>query len=238
MKRYFLSLLIMMFLMSCSDDIKTNTPSMQVNVGTGFFHDLDAKAFTNEDGTITIAGEDGSRKLNLTFTSLSSGEYELGGNSPNTAVYTSSSGVVYSTDSLGDGVVKINSADSGGIYGSFNFNARVNGHTGDTLNFSQGALFGIPMADGSLDGDVDLPGDASPECIAATMNYFSAFEAFVEAGMDEEPSEVMQEKCAALKEAIEQMMDHCGELEDALQEQYDMLDCSAENWDDWDWDDF
>lgn len=237
MKKYLIPVLLLLFLVSCSDDIETNTPSMQGQTSFGFFHDLDAKIYTNDDGSMTIAGETGSKKLHLTLESISADtEYELGGNSLNIAEYTSSSGVFYSTDSLGDGTIKIISADEDGVFGSFGFNARVDGHSGDTLNVSQGALFGIPMAEGSLNGDEDdslFPDDPSEECYLAMMAYLDAFEAFNDAGYNDEPSEVMQETCAALKIAIENAIETCGDMEGVLQDQYDMLDCSAEEWDDW-----
>ncbi|HLS29585.1 MAG TPA: DUF6252 family protein [Flavobacteriaceae bacterium] len=238
MKKYFIPVLLLLLLVSCSDDIETNTPSMQGQTSFGFFHDLDAKVYTNEDGSMTIAGEDGSKKLNLTLQSISAGqEYELGGSSLNVAEYTSNSGVFYSTDSLGEGTIKISSVDQDGVFGSFGFNARVNGHTGDTLNVSQGALFGIPMAEGSLnpddDIDVPMPDNASEECMAAMFEYYEAFQAFNNAGFNDEPSDVMQQKCTELKTAIQNAIDVCEEAEDILQGQYDMLDCSADNWDDW-----
>lgn len=236
MKKYLIPVLLLLFLVSCSDDIETNTPSMQGQTSFGFFHDMNAKVYTNEDGSMTIAGEDGSKKLHLTLQSISTDTvYELGGSSPHVAEYTNISGVLYSTDSLGDGTINITSADEDGVFGSFGFNARVDGHTGDTLNISQGALFGIPMAEGSLDGDDDtsFPDDPSEECAAAMVAYLDAFEAYNEAGYDEESSEIMQQRCAELKVAIEDVIDVCGDEEGVFQGQHDLLDCSAEEWDDW-----
>src|SRR5699024_1122967 len=148
---------------SCFDDIETNTPGLQAETDLGFFHTLNPEAYTNEDGTITIVGEQGAKQLKLTLTSITEGEeYELGGESQNVATYLTDEEVLYSTYSLGDTIIKIKSPENGDIYGSFGINARVNGHTVDTLNLSQGAIVGVPMADRSLDyedDDEDLPED-------------------------------------------------------------------------------
>lgn len=242
MKKYFLPLLLILFLASCSDDIKTNSPGIQAQTDFGYFHTLKTEAYTNDDGTITIHAKEGSKVLNLTVESVSSNsEHELGGQSLNVADYTSNDGVFYSTDSLGEGMIRIKSADSDGIYGSFHFNARINGHTGDTLNFSQGAFFAVPMVDGSLEGqpDLDLDGEYSEDCTAAMIVYSSKLSDFITAQMDEESSEVLQEKCAAFKQALGSMLEICGdemdeETYDAFNFMYEEVDCSAEYWDQWD----
>lgn len=247
MKKYFLPLLLVFFALSCSDDIETNTPGIQAQTDFGYFHTFDTQVYTNDDGTFTIQALDGSKTLNLTLTSLTAGStYELGGQSPNVATYIGKNGVLYSTDSLGDGTIRIKTTDENGVYGSFSFNARVNGVTGDTLNFSQGAFFGVPMSDGDL-GDIDvpdLPDGISAECGAAFMDYQVTFSAFVQAVMDDESSEVLQEKCAAAKQAIEVVMSVCDldeiDPDGVMQMHYDFFgDCTGnfdDIWDDLDWD--
>lgn len=237
MKKLILPVLLLFFLASCSDDIQDNSPSLQGNSDYGFFHSLDPVVESNEDGTFSIVGKKGSRVLKLTVSSLSLGaEYELGGDSPNVATFTTADSLVYSTDSLGEGVIKIKEVVGDYVTGTFNFNARVNGVTGDTLNFNEGHFFSVPMA-GANGGDDENPEDLSPDCFEAMLGYNEAFSAFVDAGYNEEASEVMQEKCSALSDAIEHVIDECGDDEGVFQSQLDQLDCSAEYWDEWDWDD-
>lgn len=244
MKKYFLPLLLVLFAVSCSDDIKTNSPGIQAQTDFGYFHTFDTQVYDNDDGTYTIQALDGSKTLNLTITGLSSGvDYELGGESMNVATYQGKDGVLYSTDSLGDGVVKIKSNEEAGVFGTFSFNARVNGHTGDTLNFSQGAFFGVPISGGAPVDNPDLPSNGSDECQMASLNYYNAFSALVQAGLDDASAAEMQEKCMAAKQALEELFEICDmdeiDPDGVLQEHYNMFgDCSGEFTDGWDedWD--
>lgn len=234
MKNYILPLLMILFLVSCSDDIETNTPGLQAETDLGFFHTLNPEAYTNEDGTITIVGEQGAKQLKLTLTSITEGEeYELGGESQNVATYLTDEEVLYSTDSLGDGIVKIKTTENGEIYGSFGFNARVNGHTGDTLNFSQGAFFGVPMVDGSLDDEdenEDLPEDIDEDCLEAYNEAMEAFEAYYAAidSEDDDNWEEIAEACNHYKDAVYNLIEVCGDdemLDDEIVEEVENLDC-------------
>ena len=236
MKKYILPLLMILFLTSCSDDIETNNPGLQAETDLGFFHTLEPTAYTNEDGSITIMGERGNEKLKLTLTSISAGEeYELGGESSNVATFMTAEEVLYSTDSLGEGKVKIKTAENGELYGSFNFDARVNGHTGDTLNFSQGAFFGVPMIDGSLDdedGEVTLPEDLDPDCLEALNELMEAFDAYYEAIENEEENwDELVEACNNYKDAYYNLIEVCGAddlLDDEMIQDMEDLDCDME----------
>ncbi len=231
MKKYILPLLMILFLTSCSDDIETNSPGLQAETDLGFFHTLEPVVYTNEDGTFSIVGEQGSKKIELTLTSITEGEeYELGGESPNVATYLTEDEVLYSTDSLGDGSVKIKTVENGEIYGSFGFNARVNGHTGDTLNFSQGAFFGVPMADGSANNDdEDDLENLAPDCLEAYNDAMEAFEAYYEAiDSEDENWEEIAEACNNYKDAVYNLLEVCGEddlIDDELVEGIEDLDC-------------
>lgn len=172
MQRIALFALVVFTLFSC-EDIQDNNAIIQGNADDVFLKG-GAVATRFDDGTVVIAGSTDSEELNITLTSAAIGSYAFGSGSPNGAVFTDASGESFSTaTALGNGEAIISESNStdNTISGTFTFNA----HTfalQDTLNFSRGVFFKVPVIGGT--GLADDPGFS--QGISATING-AAFEA-------------------------------------------------------------
>src|SRR5699024_9541274 len=125
----------------------------------------------------------------------------LGVSQANKAVFTTYDGTVYSTDTLGDGQITVDSFEDGMVSGTFYFNAVGMANNEEIVNFDQGAFYGIVVGGGNLDdiGDGDLE---DPDCVEAQEASEQARLAFLDALETEDEGTIM-EACFVLKDALE-----------------------------------
>ncbi|MDC7997236.1 DUF6252 family protein [Gilvibacter sediminis] len=156
MQRIALFALLVFALFSC-EDVRDNNAIIQGNANDVFLKG-GAVATRFDDGTVVINGSADGEELTITLTSAAVGTYAFGPGSANGAVFMDASGESYSTaTALGNGEANISESSStdNTITGTFNFNA----HTfalQDTLNFSRGVFFKVPVIGGT--GTADDPG--------------------------------------------------------------------------------
>lgn len=144
MQRYFLFLVLMGLITSCSSDIQTNTPAFQGEVDNVFFKANNSTAVLNSDGSVTIFGETAVEFIEVSASSTAVGTYEFGTDSPNVAEFTTFTGNTYTTENDGNGKIEITGLEAGTITANLNFNARQPG-VNDTLNFQRGIIFQVPI---------------------------------------------------------------------------------------------
>ncbi len=231
MKKLLYPLLLLLFLASCSDEVQFNTPSIQGTTDAGFFHAFDAVAHKNEDGSVSLVGKEGSRQLTIKLPSVVEGaHYELGVDTATIAKFTTVDGVIYSTDTTGNGEVFLKSIENGVLSGEFHFNARVNGVEGDTLNFSQGAFLSVPYGNAESEGDsIDVPGETLPpvttDCDEAATQVAAAAQAY-EGAQNSGDQAAITEACQAYATALQQQIEVCGDDSGALQQILEGLPCN------------
>ncbi len=77
MKKIFLIALLSLFVISCGDDIETNTPSIQGEVEDIFFRSGSSTATLNEDGSVTLTGSSSDEVVTLTASAYEEGIYSF-----------------------------------------------------------------------------------------------------------------------------------------------------------------
>lgn len=161
MKNLLLLIFTVVLLSSC-EDIQTNSPALQSAIDHTFFKASNSIAFQNNDGSITIEGNNESEVMTLRIESPNVGTYNVGGTSTNYATFKNLSGVLYHTNPEGEGSVIISDWDTSNnaLTGSFNYTAINPGF--DTLRIHNGVFFEVPffsegvvITDGTLSATVD-----------------------------------------------------------------------------------
>lgn len=229
MKKYILPLLSLLFLASCSDDVVIEAPSIQGATNTGYFYSTDVTAYQSEDGSISIQGKKGAKVLTLTTNAANAGStYHFGVDLKNTASFKTLDSLVYATDTTGSGQLKIEAIHNNMISGNFHFSARVNGNSGDTLYFSQGAFYNIPITNGEAPSDSIAPPPVTTACAQAVTNAATAAEAYAQAQESGSAADIAT-ACLAYREALLVQIDACGDESGFLQITLDGLDCNQNN---------
>lgn len=217
MKKYLIPVLLLVVLVSCSDDIESNTPSIQGIVNKQFFRASDASGETSQGGSVTLTGTDAAQTITLKTESTTPGIYELGENPNNVATFETIDSLFYSTGTIGNGQIEITDKKDGKISGTFYFNARVNGTTGDTLNFNKGSFFSVPITGMSAPPVVTNCEEATTVVDAALTTYNDA--------LANGTAEDIQQACQAYKTALEGQIEACGDESGNIQAIIDGLDC-------------
>jgi hypothetical protein len=147
------TLLILVTLFGCQDDIQTSIPAFESMKNGNFQWKSTSSTVTiGDSGVTTFTGSDGFGVIILQIPNLVLGSYELGSSFMATASYFED-GSQYSTtnDGLGsivyvsDGMIFIDEIDeTGAITGSFYFNA-YNNSSSSVVNFSEGILYKLPV---------------------------------------------------------------------------------------------
>jgi hypothetical protein len=110
MKKLF-SLIAIIVLTSCSDDVKFNNPGFQAFRDDILFKGIDVKAYQSTSGAITIQALAQDEEVNLSMASSAIGTYYLGTTNPsNRATYVSSFGdndLSYATDPTSGSVARV-----------------------------------------------------------------------------------------------------------------------------------
>jgi hypothetical protein len=216
MKKIFLIALLSLFVISCGDDIETNTPSIQGEVEDIFFRSGSSTATLNEDGSVTLTGSSSDEVVTLTASAYEEGIYSFGGSVTNEATFEDFNGVLYLTGENGDGEIEITRIEGGRLSGEFYFNALENG-VGDTINFSKGSFFDVPLTN---PGTPSTPG-SDLDCEEAQNIRLAAKLAYD--NVDPNNTEQLQLVCNAYRNALDQEIDTCGDESGDLQAILDTL---------------
>lgn len=216
MKKIFLIALLSLFVISCGDDIETNTPSIQGEVEDIFFRSGSSTATLNEDGSVTLTGSSSDEVVTLTASAYEEGIYSFGGGVINEATFEDFNGVLYLTGENGDGEIEITRIEGGRLSGEFYFNALENG-VGDTINFSKGSFFDVPLTN---PGTPSTPG-SDLDCEEAQNIRLAAKLAYD--NVDPNNTEQLQLVCNAYRNALNQEIDTCGDESGDLQAILDTL---------------
>lgn len=216
MKKIFLIALLSLFVISCGDDIETNTPSIQGEVEDIFFRSASSTATLNEDGSVTLTGSSSDEVVTLTASAYEEGIYSFGGSVTNEATFEDFNGVLYLTGENGEGEIEITRIEGGRLSGEFYFNALENG-VGDTINFSKGSFFDVPLTN---PGTPSTPG-SDLDCEEAQNIRLAAKLAYD--NVDPNNTEQLQLVCNAYRNALNQEIDTCGDESGDLQAILDTL---------------
>lgn len=168
MKRLLPILLLSLFIFSCSNEIQDSIPAFQGVKDSVFFRTASSSAVFNDNGSLTIQGTSETETLNILINSTNQSQVELGGDNPNTniASFTDEFGNIFSTaSSSADGQINYQINGDNTVSGTFNFTALRNG-IADTLTFSRGFMFGIPI----LSALGDTPDTGSNDSFTARVN--------------------------------------------------------------------
>lgn len=154
MKKHFLYLLLFTALISCSTEVKFNSPAFEGQKDKVFWRAVDSKATLAANGSLSIEGYTRNEKLTLKTTSTTPQTYILGTSTSKTATYvlTDASGTItFSTGiGIGNGEIVIEEYDAANktVTGTFKFNAEnINNNplAGQILNYQYGKFYKVPV---------------------------------------------------------------------------------------------
>ncbi|WP_121667002.1 DUF6252 family protein [Mesonia aquimarina] len=219
-KLFLLTLIAVLGVVSCSDEIESNTPSIQGEANGEFFRARNSSATINQDGSVTMVGTSSEETISLTTASIDLGTYALGNGNINEATFENVEGDFYTTGSTGFGQIEITKVEAGKLSGEFYFDARKD-ETGDTLNFNKGFFFEVPLTNPGSGGEVAI---TCQEAQTATAQASQAF-----ANGDPDNQEEYETLCLAYKAALDQQIEACGDESGDLQTALDALPCANEN---------
>ena len=155
--------MVVFTMLSCSDEIRFNSPAMQGNK-QGELWRADFYAADIDNGGFVIEGRNSGEKIQLITTSDSRGTFSLGLDSNNVAIFVDIDGTIYSTKNAPDSsigsyptsgeiiVEDIDNDDPKNVYGTFWFYA----YTSDGLkviNFNKGVFYKVPLTGGLVQID-------------------------------------------------------------------------------------
>lgn len=228
MKQLLVLAIFSLLLFGC-EDLQDNDPAMQ---GIRDGSDLWRADYFSSDidfGGFLIEGSNSIETIQLVTENDVRGTFNLGGESPNVAIYRDANGIVYSTANAPDPSVSIYptdgqiiiddiiNTDPKTLLGTFWFHA----YTADGLNyinFSEGVFYKVPL----LGGLVVI--DNGSSCLQATQQVAIALSAFnnTDSSMPE-----YSDICNAYKDALNAQIVSCGDSSGALQALVDSLgDCN------------
>ena len=159
MKKILTSLIIILTLFGCQDNIQSSLPAF-VGLKNGDFawRSSSSTVVVDASGVLTFAGSDGYGTLTLQIPTVALGTFVLGANATALVTYSEDE-FLFSTENNGntsivyvsDGAIIIDELDvvNGTVTGSFYFNAyTANGER--VMNFSEGVIYKLPVTEGSL----------------------------------------------------------------------------------------
>ena len=156
MKKFVLLLVVLFSLISCDENIKFNSPSVQGMKDNIFWRAIDSRATILPDGSLLIEAFTANEVLSLKTNSTKSQNYPLGISNSSTAIFTQTIGtekITFKTDSgvIVTGQIVITKYDDVNktISGSFKFNAKRTdtASSPDTfLWFQQGIFNKVPVS--------------------------------------------------------------------------------------------
>ncbi|GEM_PF-799971 len=149
-------ILLSLFFVACESDIERRSSFVQAEIDGSLFRSSTEMVVENESdlGLSTFVLEASSSDvLNIKFSDLSPGVYEIGPGSDNQATFRRDGQLFVSSGPGTGGVVEIESIDSLGISGNFNFELRQSG-SGRLITVNKGVFNSVPFME---DEEVDLP---------------------------------------------------------------------------------
>ncbi|PZD77712.1 DUF6252 family protein [Mesonia sp. K7] len=218
MRNFTLMFMLAALFVGCQGDSEFNMPSIQGEVDTVFYRATNTSATINDDGSVTITGQHDDGTVVLKFAEYEVGNYGIDGNMSNTASFTTEDNVNYITNDEGEGIINVVKIENGELFGDFYFNAYREG-VGDTLNFSRGSFFGVPLTNPTP------PTGPSQACIVAQADAAQAEMTFDQTNPND--TQAMTDNCNAYKAALESQMQECGDSDGSIQDEIDTLgDCT------------
>ena len=159
MKKLLMSLLIVLTLFGCQDNIQSSLPALQgLKNGDFTWRSSASTVVVAADGTLTFTGSDGYGTMTLQIPTVALGTFPLGENTTALVTYSEDE-FSYSTNNNGnasivyasDGAIIIDELNTvtGTVTGTFYFNA----YTADgerVMNFSEGVIYKLPVTEGTL----------------------------------------------------------------------------------------
>ncbi len=158
MKKVFVFILAIFSILSCSDEVRFNSPAMQANKQNELWRSNFFAADIDNGGFI-IEGRNAGETIQLITTSDTRGTFNLGLESDNVAIFVDADGTTYSTKNAPDPsigsyptsgeiiVEDVDNDDPKNVYGTFWFYA----YTTDGLkviNFNKGVFYKVPLVGG------------------------------------------------------------------------------------------
>lgn len=229
MKKLWIFFLLGALVFSC-EDLQDNDPAMQgIRDGNELWR-ADFYAADIDFGGFLIEGNRDGQTVQLVTSNDAAGVFNLGGDSPNVAIFRDANGVVYSTANQPDPSVSIyppdgqiivetvvSNTDPKTLIGTYWFNA----YTADGLNyvnFSEGVFYKVALVGGLL------VIDNGSACLQATQQTSIAQNAFN--GTDSSMPDY-NELCNNYKNALLDQITDCGDSSGNLQAIVDSLgDCN------------
>jgi hypothetical protein len=154
MKKQLLYIFLFFAFVSCTDDVKFNSPTFEGRKDNVFWRAVDTKAIIAANGSLSIEAYTRNEKVTLKTTSTLPQTYILGTSTSKMASYvlTDANGTItFSTGTgIGDGEIVIEEYDAVNktVTGTFKFNAENisnNPLAGPILNFQYGRFYKVPI---------------------------------------------------------------------------------------------
>ena len=146
MKKFLLLTGFILSFFSCSDDLQFNTPSFQGEKDNVFWRAQEFSAISNQDGSMRIVGKNRGESVILNITNTNPGTYTLGPGTANSAVFKTTDGINYLTNSRnaeGEIVIEAIDFEQQNFTGTFRFNAESS--EADIINFNKGIFYKVPL---------------------------------------------------------------------------------------------
>ena len=159
MKKTFTSLLIILTLFGCQDNIQSSIPALQgLKNGDFTWRSSSSTVVVDATGVLTFTGTDDNGTLTLQLPTVAVGTFVLGADSTSLVTFSEFE-FAYSTNNNGmgsivyvsDGSITIDELDivNGTVTGTFYFNAyTANGER--VMNFSEGVIYKLPITEGTF----------------------------------------------------------------------------------------
>ncbi|WP_396184955.1 DUF6252 family protein [Flavobacterium sp.] len=154
MKKQLLFIFLLFAFISCTDDVKFNSPSFEGRKDNVFWRAVDSRAILASNGSLSIEAFTRNEKVTLKTTSTLPQTYILGTGTAIIATYDlreASGTVTFSTGTgIGNGEIIIEEYDAVNktVTGTFKFNAENilnNPLAGPILNFQYGTFYKVPV---------------------------------------------------------------------------------------------
>ncbi len=219
-----LSALVLVFcLLSCSDGVEFNNPTLQgIKDGQELWKASNYSVDVDSNGYLTIQGNNSTGTLTLNIPSVSIGTYVLG-SVPSIQASFQDNNTLFSTNNIGDrgpfnfsdGEIVIDEIDfTNNIFtGTFRFNA-YNFSGATSVNFIEGIFYRLPLTSGAIPVTVVTCSDVQVVVAAALINFQNA---------DTSNAAEYLAVCQSYKTAIENQRIYCGDAQGALQDIIDAL---------------
>lgn len=144
----FFALIIFSF-SSCSENLDDdNTPALQAVRNGEFFKSATMSAALNDDGTLSIFGQNALETVEFELEDDGVGVYRFGAGSPNEAIYTLTGSQSFST-AFGNstGELRLTSVNTlSGVTGTFSFVSYLPNNA-DSLYMRRGVIYKVPFND-------------------------------------------------------------------------------------------